>query len=394
VVAARHIDNEALGRASALFSGAFFLNYVTGLGLPIAITRWASGEGPHDNSLFAWSAVLTIGSSIAGSVVFLAVAPDRIVAPIGGSGVVGLGTMGAVVAALSLSVLVDARLVALRRWQTVFWRTTAIAVVRLAAVAVVPNSDDGRWTFLVGAGAYGLTGVVLVPGLLRLGGRWARLWPLQPGARGVLGYAAANFLSQLAVQAPLFATPVVVSMIVPTDENGPFYLAWGVAAVVLVGVQLIAQTQLAEGARGGDRSRQAATSLVLGLSFTGAATIASVIGAGGIAALFGAGYDDVARHVPLLVPGCVAWVFAMVNLTLARLRASAWATLVVAVPHTVCVLAGVLIGAATGGALGASTGWLVGNVASLVVSVPPLVKLWRGRRSGVVAAHLPLAGFE
>ncbi len=375
VVASHRLGSGAVGRGSALFAIAFLLTYLTGLGLPVAVTRFGGEPTVASAGVFAWATVATTWSSLVGAAAFVAVAPARIVGPIGGRSPAALTVMFVVVAMISISILVDARLTALGRWSTVFWRTTAIAVVRLLAFPLIPMDDDGRWVFLVSAGAYGITALPVLPSVLRVDGRWARLRPLV-AVRELVRYAGVNYAGQLAVQAPFYVTPVVILLQVSSDDNAAFYVAWGVTAVVIVGVQVVAQALLAAG-KGevvADRRSAVAGAMGVALLLTGLAAIVALVAAPAVRALFGDGFDDVTTHLRLLVPGCIPWSITMLSLTDARLRADGRTTILISVVYAVCGVATVLAGVMIGGAIGGSAGWLVGNVVAGAIALPTLLR--------------------
>jgi hypothetical protein len=325
--------------------------------------------------VFAWATIVTTCSSLVGAAAFVAVAPARIIDPIGARSPAALAIMFVVVATISVSILVDARLTALGRWSTVFWRTTAIAVARLLAFPLIPVDDDGRWVFLVAAGAYGITALPVLPSVLRAEGRWPR-WRPVVAVRELVRYAGVNYVGQLAVQAPFYVTPVVVLLEVSSDDNAAFYVAWGVTSVVIVGVQVVAQALLAAG-RGevvADRRSAVAGALSVALLITGLAAVVALVAAPAVRALFGDGFDDVATHLRLLVPGCIPWSITMLSLTDARLRADGRTTIFISVVYAVCGVGAVLAGVIIGGAIGGSAGWLVGNVVAGALALPTLLR--------------------
>ena len=69
LVAARHGDSDAVGRSTGLFSAVFFLSYVTSLGLPVAVGKFAAGPAPIDTQRFRWALRLTIVGSAIGAAV-------------------------------------------------------------------------------------------------------------------------------------------------------------------------------------------------------------------------------------------------------------------------------------------------------------------------------------
>ena len=178
---------EDVGRAAALFAASMFVCYLTSLGLPIAVSRYAPDWTQGSATLFAWSLVLRIAASLAAVAVFIALAPESIRE--------GLATwrpdfawlvVFLLVAGQSIAELVEVRLMALRRWSLVFVRSLLIAVIRLPFLLWVPDSEAAFYLYVVALGGFALTGVAFLAPLARRG--WLRLRPLPaPGkARGAL----------------------------------------------------------------------------------------------------------------------------------------------------------------------------------------------------------------
>ena len=250
LLVARHVPADDVGRATALFSATLFVSYLTSLGLPIAVSRYAADRTPGSATLFAWSMLLTLVSSLVGTIAFAAVAPETIRD--------GLASFPSALAwpvvflfgaGLSISVLVDVRLMALRRWSLVFWKGMLTAVIRLPFLLWIPDTGAAMFVYAVAAGGFTLAGLVFLLPLSRPG--WLRLRPLPARARRAAHFAGVNYIGQVAVQAPLFGVPFVVLVHVGAVENARFYLSWGVMTVVYVGVQMVCQALLVEGGRDG-----------------------------------------------------------------------------------------------------------------------------------------------
>lgn len=363
LVASHRLSDRAVGVGSTLFASVFFLNFVTSLGLPTAVTRFGM-SGSQGAAVTRWATMWTTVGSLAGAVPFALLAPRTVVGPIGGRTLAAI-ELFAVVTSVSISVVVDARLVALRRWSTVFWRTMVITGLRLALVPLVPAGDNGHLLFLVSALPFGLTGLALLPTVL--GGAAALT-----SRADIRRFAAVSWASQLAAQAPLFVTPIIVLFFARADLRGQFYIAWGLASVVLVGVQAIGQALLAEGSKTEhDFSRHVLTAASAGLAASALAAGAIAVAARPISDLFGLTSPGlIARYLRRLVPGAVPWAVAVIALAASRVRADERRTLLVGGSYAVVTIAGTLIGGVLGRAPGAVTGWLYGGLISLLVTTP------------------------
>jgi O-antigen/teichoic acid export membrane protein len=361
LLVAQQAPSQEVGRATALFSATLFVSYLTSLGLPIAVSRYATDRTQGSATLFAWSLLLTIGSSLAGVIAFAAIAPHSVRE--------GLATWPPVaawliffllVAGLSISVLVDVRLMALRRWSLVFWRSFLTAALRLPFLLWVPETGAALYIYVVAAGGFAITGITFLVPLTQRG--WLRVRPLPERARRSARFAGVNYLGQLAVQAPFFAVPFVVLVHVEPVENARFYLSWGVMSVVYVSVQMISQALLVEGGRGGaDHRRQAMVAMGAGLAVAASATLLSLGLAPILAELYGPDYAPVATLLPVLMAGTIPFVVTMTMLTTARIREHSQTTIIVAVVFAVAVLVPTELLVISDGAIGGAWGWTIGN---------------------------------
>ncbi len=395
---ARDVSAGEVGRATALFSATTFVCYLTSLGLPVAISRYASDRNRDSATIFTWSVLLTVAASLIGVGAFAAVAPESIRR--------GLASLPAevawpvvflLVAGLSISLLVDIRLMALRRWSLVFWRAVLIATIRLPFLLWVPQHGGAFHIYAVAVGGFGVTAVAFLVPLARDDG--FRLGPLPKRTNRAARYAGVNYLGQLALQAPFFGVPFIVLVHVDAVENARFYLSWGVLTVVYICVQMIGQALLVEGGRGGaDHRRQASVAMGAGLAVTTVATILS-LGIGPLLArLYGPDYGPVATLLPILMAGTIPFAVTMTMLTTARIREHSGSTIAMALALAVAVLIPTILLTTRDGALGAAWGWTIGNTIAAVLAI--LASRVRDRRMqdhadpGSLASSLePTAGW-
>lgn len=392
LLVARAVSADEVGRAAALYSATLFVCYLTSLGLPIAVSRYASDSTQSSAILFAWSLLLTVAASLAGTAVFAAVSPDSIREGLTGIPV-GLAWLAAflLTAGMAISLLVDVRLMALRRWSLVFWRGVLIATLRLPFLLWVPDEGTALYLYAVAAGAFGLTGVgFLVPLAHR---NWLRLRPLPRRAPRAVRFAGVNYVGQLAMQAPFFVVPFIVLTHVEAVENARFYLSWGVMTVVYISVQMISQALLVEGGRdGADHRRQATVAMVVGLAVTTSASVMS-LGLGPLLAhFFGPDYGPIATLLPILMIGTIPFAATMTMLTASRIREHTSSTIALSLALAVAVLLPTGLLTVGHGALGAAWGWTIGNTiaAGLALLAFRLPDRERGKRlqPGGIASSL------
>jgi len=380
LVAARATSADVVGRSTGLFSGVFFLSYATSLGLPVAVARYAAGDSRMETYRFRLSLMAGVAASLLGALFFLVLNPGDLLDPLMTYGrPIGWLTLCALAGGVATSVLVDVRLMGLRRWRDVFIRSTAIGLVRIPPLLVAVKEDSGFWIFVVAAGGYAITAMPYLPALLTMvGARPALRWRDHVEAAQ---YSLVNYLSQLAVQAPLFVTPVVVAMAVDDGDNATFYLSWGVMTVVYLGIHLLGRTLLVEGSRPqAELAKQARTTVLLGLAVAVPATIVSIPAAPLIERIYGAEHENISSMLPLLMLGTIPWVITRTALAVARATANTRQTIGVATWSAVAVLGGVAVGGIAHDATTASTGWAIGSFVALAFTAPVLgQQLRRGK---------------
>lgn len=82
LLAARLDDPASVGRGAALLTSVLVINSATSMGLPVAVARYGVGPSAGASVLFSWALLFTAATSAIGGLVFLAVAPDAVIAPL------------------------------------------------------------------------------------------------------------------------------------------------------------------------------------------------------------------------------------------------------------------------------------------------------------------------
>lgn len=383
MLVARRLGGEAVGAGASLFSVAFFLVYATNLGLPVLVTRYALDRGERSVAITAVALIFTAVSGAVGAVAFVAVSPVDILEPLGGRTVLAVALMVIIVMSISISTIVDARLIASSRFPAYFLRVAAVTVLRLAGVALIPAADDGFVLFLVSVWAFGATSIVMLPSVLRsVGGFRIDHHVLLAERRHLVRFSTSNYAGQLALQGPVFLTPLLVLISVAALEFSRFYLAWGVTSVLLMVSQILSQTLLAEASNRGRSDQRTLVATTLGVGFAVGASLAAVaVGPWLAASLYGEQYRKVGDLLPWLLLGCGPAAVVAVVVSEARYAERNRGVLLTSMPFALLVSMAVAVGARLGGAEGASVGWLVGNLASLVPSGVQMTQLRRSPQS-------------
>ena len=369
---ATHLDSKTdVGRASALFTGVTFITYLTNMGLPVAVGRYAPDDGDASTVLFNWSIVYTGLSSLMGTIIFLLFLPEGMADTLLQWGwPAGLLILLTQVFGLSCTVLFEVRLMALRRWGWVFTRVVLVGMVRFALVLLRPLDDDALWLFLVVVGIPALSGFVGV-GVLMARRRSTRLLaPVPASWRAGLRYSLVNYLGILAVQAPTFALPLIVAVEVASPQYAAWYVAFGITTVIFLVPHTLGQVLLVEGGKGGaDLHRQVRVALGLTLAFMAVVAVAGRVGSQIVTLIYGDDYSDAADILPTLVLAGVGWAITSICLTKARVQEEVRSIVIISLTLAVGILAPAVVLVGEDGIRGAAQAWLIGNVIAAVVAV-------------------------
>jgi O-antigen/teichoic acid export membrane protein len=379
LVAARLVDQDALGAANGLWAQLQLVNYLTAMGLPVAMARYGSGRARTVHVLFLWALLYTAVTSVIGTVIYGAVAPHVIakayLAPLqqwglgGGLAVFCLLTMG-----ISFALLVEVRLVTLRRWHWVFARVALLSLARFPFLALPVLHTEAFGLFLLMAGLPALSGFLGVAALYAATPRRERapLLPLPSEARPALAFASVNYVSMLAAQAPQFALPVVVTGYVPAAQYAPFYLAWQVTMMAFLVPHTIGQVVLTEGSR----SRGAAGQQVrLGLALSMGAMVVAlgavlvVVKLGIIPKVLGPDFALTATLLPRFVAAGIPWAVTSVCLAKARVEGNHARTVAITVGFALATLLPAVAMTRMAGVNGTAWAWLLGNAVAAVFAL-------------------------
>lgn len=372
LIAARLDSTDEVGRAAALFTSVLFVNYATNMGLPVAVARYTPDDSPSSARLFNWAILYTGASSVVGTVLFLVFLPDSVADTLWAWGrPAGAVLFTALVFGMSCAVLVEVRLMALRRWGWVFARVALVALVRFALVLFHPVDDDAVWLFLVVAGIPALSGFA---GVVILGARGRPRHPLRPvpaSWRPGLRYSSVNYLGVLAVQASTFALPLIVLVQVSPSENAAFYVAFSITSVLFLVPHTLGQVLLVEGGKGGaDLSHQVRLALALAVGFMVVVALLGRVASGLVTVIYGENYAAAARILPTLVAAGLGWAVTSICLTKARVQENVHAIVTISMTLAVAILVPAVVLTADRGIDGAAEAWLIGNgIAAVVAAV-------------------------
>lgn len=380
LLAARLHPSSDVGRASGLFTSVLFVCFVCGLGLPVAMSRFAGQPRRSSTSLFTWVLLVSAATSSVGAIVYLNVVDSPSADVVVRLGWRGSAVFAATAAGGALTLLVDVRLMAARRWGCMFARVLAVGVCQLGLlVSFDAIAATDLWLFVAAAGpiaASGFLGVTILP---RLIGDGYRMRPTPTDAGSVLRFASVNYVATLASEGPRFVLPVLVLVNVAPSTNANFYVAWSVVAVAMLVPTTLGQVLLVEGSRGDAAPIQP----VIAVAAVGAGAMACCWLAAFalqrlVPLLYGPDYRSAGRLLPVLLAAGVPWALTSVALADARVRQDHWATLLTTFVLSASVLAPAAVLVPRYGLAGASWPWVFGN---LIAASVGLYFLWTRRMS-------------
>ena len=381
LAAAHTATRTEVGQATALFSSVAFVNYVTNLGLPVMVARFGGFRTRPSRVLFNWSLVIT---SVASAVVTLAYLPflghraDALVRWGSGPGVLFFAV---VAAGGAICQLVDMRLTVQRRWGWVTGRIALYSIARFPLLLLAAH-ESVFLLFALAAGLPALSGFLAWWFADPSEGRFD-LWPLPATAGSAARYSVINYMSQLALQAPIFVLPVFVLLAVPAKENAVFFVTWSIAVTVHLLPISVVRVLLAEGSLTQDLRRQTLVSLAVNGVIGLLAAAVAFVGADLVRILYGPGYAGGANLLPLLVSAVIPAGVTMVALTHARVINDEPATLWLSGLFAVTILVPSFVLIQSSGTMGAAQGWFAGNCVTGVVAGAWLLRSLRHAPSKV-----------
>jgi len=199
-----------------------------------------------------------------------------------------------------------------------------------------------------------------------------------------------NYASLIALQAPQFALPFVVAVLVPDSEYSAFYVAFQFATVAFLLPQMLGQVLLIEGGReSNDLDAQVRIALYVTTGLMGVVAVAGFAVARIVPVVYGKNYEEAARILPLLLGAGVAWAVTSIFITRARLAEAESAIIGVAVTLAVVILGPGIVLTARNGIEGAAAAWFGGHlIAAILAALVGLRLSGAPNRSGAVGERL------
>jgi len=373
VLASHASTKDTYSIGTALWVNVQGINFLTGMGLPVAVARFGALRNRTFHVLFLWALIYTSLSSAMGALTFAVAAPafvrnEEVTSSLWQYGKpAGALIFFTLITGMSFALLVEVRLVTLRRWNWVFGRVVLISVARLPFLLVPAITSNALGLLLLIAGPPALSGFIGVFALFRTTHRndRARLLPLPRQTGSAFRFACVNYLGMLAAQGPQFVVPVVVAWWVSPEDFSPFFIAWSITVVVFLVPHTISQVVLAEGShKSASRSQQLRHGLFVSVGLMLLATGATIVGAGVLPLIFPRGYELAVVLLPRLVAAGIPWAYTCMCLAKARVEGNHRDTVAITVGFALFTLVPTSLMTSRFGTDGAASAWLIGNVAA------------------------------
>lgn len=370
LVAARIDTTDDVGKATALFTSILFIAYLSGLGLQVALARFAPDTDDESHRMFAWGILATtLWSALVASIYLLVVDTEATRALTGWHPVAGPVFFVATAAGSSLTFIIDVRWMTVRRWGLVLLRISAVGLLRFPILPLPTGGSETFHLFVAASLPLTLSGFVSFALMSRVTHGRHRLRPLPIERAAAARYSAVNYLSTLAYQAPQFVLPVIVLLSVDPDRNAAFYVAWGITAIAMFVPMAIGQALLAEGGKdGAELQKQVRVILVLTVTLISIAALATFVGRDIVTMVYGDDYIEAATVLPALVAACIPWAITSVFLTEARVLRRTVPTVSITGSLTIAILIPALILIPDDGLDGATVAFVFGNIVAAIVA--------------------------
>ncbi|MGI8938371.1 MAG: lipopolysaccharide biosynthesis protein [Iamia sp.] len=372
LIAAKLDTTGDVGDAAKLFQSVLFVTYLAGLGLPVALARYAANRNPDSDVTFTWAAIATTAAGALMGLAYVVALHSSATEVLTDWNLVGGPLLfSLMVAGAALSMIADVRCMTARRWNLVIIRITLVGLARFPLLFLMRDGDHrGLWLFLFATAPMAVSGALSAAFAPRLAGGRLRLGPRPEATHSAVRYSAVNYLSQLAYQAPYFALPVIVLTFVSSDSYASFNVAWGIVAVAFYVPTALGQALLAEGGRDGAHLRsqvRLAIWLALGLMTVGA--VVTYFGRDVVTTIYGADYSEAARVLPAMVAAGIPWAITSLLLSEVRILHRHAATVVITLGLTTAIVIPALILVPGQGIDGASVSWLIGNLVAAGIAL-------------------------
>lgn len=373
LLAARLFPGAAVGFAGASISAMTLLGNAGMLGLGTLLIGELPRQPGEETGLIATALVATGVAGAGLGILFVLTAPiiSHNFSPLA-AGIATAGLFMAGVALTSITAVLDQALIGLLRGSLQFGRNAVFAATKLGALVAVgtwlgkgPGTGNAQWLTIYATWLFGnVASLLVLIGFLVLRGGGSSLRRSR-ARRDMLRRFGVSALRHhwlnLALQAPGFALPLVVTALLSSTENAYFYVASMVASLVFYGPLALVTALYAVGTRS-PAALAARMRFTLGLALAGGVLVDAVlfVGADRVLSLFGGAYAaQAAWTLRLLGLGVFPIIIKDHFVAISRIRGKILGTALLATSGGVLELGLAAAGGIHSGRLsGLALGWL------------------------------------
>lgn len=375
LLAARLFPPEAVGLASAAISAMMFLGMIGTLGLGTLLIGELARRRSQAGTLIS-TVLWVVGIVAAGLGVLWAIALPRLSAQLQplSQDFDSVVQFSIGVALTAVTVVLDQAMIGLLRGGLQLWRNACFSVLKLLALWVVGSwfADHSAlaiyavWTFGNLASLAILAGAALLK-RIRLVYR-PKFGLVRDLGRAALAHHALN----LALQAPGYLFPIVVTTVLSASINASFYAAWMIASFTFLVPGHVTTVLYAVGSQNPmilKQKVQMTVRLSLGLGLL--TSIGLFLGAGLVLRAFSAQYADQAEwSLRLLGLGVFPLIVKNHFVAIRRIYGQLESTLVMMIVGAVLEVILATLGLIMAGLVGLSIGWIIALCGEAVIAAP------------------------
>jgi O-antigen/teichoic acid export membrane protein len=380
-LAAHEFPVGAVGLAGALISAMTLLGMVSTSGFITALIPEFANHGA------VWKVALILGALVTASAVGLilgaswqAVAP-RLKSGLGlpGTGIGPVLIFAGGVGLTAVTLVLDQALIGLLRGELQLFRNAFFALVKLLALLAVGTwlpDRSAQVIFVTWSAGQAASLVALAIVIARAHGAGVLVPPRPHIPHSLRSSALVHHVFNLALAAPSWILPLIVTSLVSATANAYFYTAWTVAGFVFVGPLALTTVLYAVASRSSpELGRPLQLTLVLSLLWGAMAMAGCFLFGSGALSLFGRTYGLQGAPVLGVLSLAVFPQAAKLHyVALVRIGGRLRFAILVVLAGGLLELALAALGADRGGVRGLAIGWLIATCAEAAAVAPYLVR--------------------
>ena len=367
ILAARLATPAAVGLAAGVISIVGLLNYLTSLGLPYGVLRFAGIARDSAPAIVNAGVIVTFASSAAVATVVVVAASS--LAPKASALITGL-ELGLIFILLNgfvaVGLLLDSVFTAFRVARYSLFASCFVGLLRPVAL-VFRGHVTATVIYLAMYVPLALVTAALLIALPRLIAGYRRTLRLRTAeVANFVAFSLRVFPASLSAGAPAFLLPVIFLALRGPAQMAYFFVAWTFVRTLNLIPAIVAQVTLSEGARASTDDVALAQRFALALACP--AVLVLVVLATPVLSLFGAGYSaHSAFALRIFVLSVIPWTLVTQRLAVYRLQRNYRRVNTAAFGFACCTLTTSAVATALYGIRGTAIGWTAGSFAAAAV---------------------------